>query len=114
MGTKRGPMNQATIALVVAVLSLLLSIGQLSFGTGRTATSPPMHIQHDPAASELVDGYSPGLKVSINNHGDSAQPGAGDSTGVVSYGDDMNGRQRIWATVSGLSSYYDETMVVAG
>jgi hypothetical protein len=64
-----------------------------------------MHILADPPASAWTGGFVGGLKVSINSHGDSLQPGHGDAVGIMSLIDDQRGRERLWAMAACVSVY---------
>lgn len=70
-------------------------------------------IVSDPPPSALVSGFVGGLKISLDSHGDPAQPGAGDAVGLASYADDVL-RPRVWSSVFGVSTYSPGPRLVVG
>jgi len=72
-------MRFAGRASLVAVIVAIAGIAVAQNGPDRKPVQAELRFQADPAPSQLVDGYVPGLKVSINNHGDLFQPAAGDA-----------------------------------
>lgn len=62
-------------------------------------------IRNDPDVSQLEAGYVPGIKVSLNSHGDALQPGRGDAVAFSTFADDTRGRTRVWSQVASVSTY---------
>lgn len=61
----------------------------------------------DPVPQDCKSGWVPGIKVSINNHGDPLQPWVGDCVAFATFIDNRNERTRIWSQVASVSVYGD-------